>query len=64
MICTIGTVDEVKALRSTLSETLCLKMIDFITELDVNYGKNRDYLKSGGYCLLATKHLKNDKQMY
>lgn len=56
MVYKIGTVDEVNVLPTTFPKSLCLEIFDFITELDANYGKDRNYLKSGGYCLLITDY--------
>lgn len=53
MLYIIGTMSETNELKSKVPDEVFEKLVWGVGILDHEYGKERNYLKSGGYCLIA-----------
>ena len=53
MLYRVGTAKELPMLRNRLPEWVYEEMLYNIAILDREYGADRNYLQSGGYCLIA-----------
>lgn len=53
MLYRVGTQREILSLRSKLPEYVIRELLRCTITLDSEYGANRDYLKYGGYTLIA-----------